>query len=323
MNALNDAVTEYLQLRRSMGFKLQLDERHLRRFVRFLGERKVKSITTKLALEFATEDTAAGPVGRVQRMCAVRGFARYWQAFDSTSEVPPAGLLRSPKKRAKPRLCDGRTLARLLSTALSGKKTATRGLRPVTLHVVFGLLAVTGMRVSEALALRRQDVDCAEGVLTIRDTKFGKSRCVPVHPSTIVILRSYMKQRDSFLRRGWRGAATVQETDLFFVSNRGTALSPGNLRDSFRRLQRKAGITKNGEPLMRIHDLRHRFAVETLRRFYTKPGVDIGSRLPALSTFLGHVNVEATYWYLSNTPALQAAAMRRVELRWKGHSHAS
>lgn len=318
MNALRQGITDYLQLRRGLGYKLEIDERHLRSFVNFLEDRKATRITTVLALAFATENQNLDTGSRVQRMSAIRGFARYWHGMDPASEIPPAGLLRCSRKRAKPRLCSQRELIRLLEAAYQGPLTRTRGLRPWTLYVLFGLLAVTGMRISEAVNLRMQDLDWKEGLLTIRDTKFGKSRCIPVHRSTLQHLRTYVGQRDRFLRRGWRGSAVKCTPGLVFVSNRGTALSTGNLRWSFRDLQRKAGLTKNGVTRMRIHDLRHRFAVETLRRWYRCGRTDIDGRLPALSTFLGHVNVAATYWYLSSTPALRTAAIGRVESRWKG-----
>jgi integrase len=317
MNAIERGVGNYLQLRRGMGFKLEIDERHLRHFVAFLRGKRASTITTKLAFEFATRNTALDAGGWLGRLVAIRGFARYWQAFDPETEIPPAGLVRVPKKRAKPRLCSQREIVRLLEAARAGPITATRGLRPSTLYTFFGLLAVTGMRVGEAIALRKSDIDWADHTLTIRDTKFGKSRRVPIHGSTAAALDTYAKRRDRFLRAGWRGAHTLR-SDLFFVSNRGSALSSSNLRLSFRTLWLKGGLMKSGTPHMRIHDLRHRFAVETLRRWYVAGIPNIGARLPALSTFLGHVNVAATYWYLSSTPALRAAAMNRVETRWKG-----
>lgn len=321
MKRLRKAILDYLQLRRGLGYKLEVDERHLRRFAEFLEKERAKRITTALALRFATANTHIDPGGWVQRMGALRGFARYWQALDPTSEVPPTGLLRCPRKRAKPRLCSQRELIGLLEATHRDWPTRTRALRPWTLYALFGLLAVTGMRVSEAIHLRSEDVDWNEGLLTIRDTKFGKSRCVPLHCTTLEVLRRYAQRRDRFLRGGWRGESAQRASGLFFVSNRGTALSGSNLRSSFRELLGKAGQAQPDGPRMRIHDLRHRFAVETLRRWYREDGTNVEARLPALATFLGHVNVTATYWYLSSTPALRAAAIGRVESRWKGVAH--
>jgi integrase/recombinase XerD len=321
MKALRKVIGDYLQLRRGLGYKLEIDERHLHRFADFLENQKATRITTQLAMAFATENPRLGRGGRISRMCTIRAFARYWNGIDPSSEIPPTGLLRSPRKRAKPRLCSGRQIIRLLEAARRGKMTQTRGLRPWTLYALFGLLAVTGMRVSEAVNLRSDDVDWREAYLTIRDTKFGKSRRVPLHRSTLQTLRRYAHRRDRFLRSGWRRSSVCQTTGLFFVSNRGTALHGGYLRSSFRELQRKAGLAAPGALRVRIHDLRHRFAVETLRRWYERSVPNLEARLPVLSTFLGHVNVASTYWYLSSTPALRAAAIGRVESRWKGVTH--
>jgi integrase/recombinase XerD len=321
MKTLCKAIRDYLRLRRGLGYKLELDERHLHRFADFLQSRETTRVTTQLALAFATENPRLDRGSWVSRMVAIRGFARYWNGLDPASEIPPKGLLRSPRKRAKPRLCSGRQIIQLLEAAHDGRLPQTRGLRPWTLHVLFGLLAVTGMRVSEAVNLRSADVDWKEAFLTIRETKFGKTRQVPLHRSTLQILRRYAHRRDRFLRAGWRGSSVRQTTGLFFVSNRGTVLSGSYLRWSFRELQRKAGLSTPGQPRVRIHDLRHRFAVETLRRWYRGSSAGVERRLPMLSTFLGHVNVAATYWYLSSTPGLRAAAMGRVESRWKGVAH--
>lgn len=318
MKSMTREIDEYLRLRRGMGFKLELDETHLRRFAAFLAERKANHITTLLALEFACANAAVGVVGRVGRLVAIRGFARHLHVVDPKHEIPPAGLIRSGKRRAKPRLCSEAELSRLLASALDVDATETRGLRPWTLHTLFGLLAVTGMRVGEATALCRSDVNWEESVLTIRGGKFGKSRLVPVHDTTLKVLRDYACRRDRHLTAGWRGKKASDEGNLFFVSNRGTALSAGWLRASFRVLLQRSGMTVAGGQNMRIHDLRHRFAVETLRKWYRRKHYDVESRLPALSTLLGHVNVAATYWYLSSTPALRAAAASRLETRWKG-----
>lgn len=317
MNTMTREIDEYLRLRRGMGFKLAVDEIHLRRFAAFLAERKAKHITTELALGFACANEAAGVGGRVGRLVSIRGFARHLHAFEPKHEVPPAGLIRSGKTRAKPRLCTQAELSRLLAAALDVEATTTRGLRPWTLHALFGLLAVTGMRVGEATALRQGDVNWEEAVLTIRGGKFGKSRMVPVHGTTLKVLRDYARRRDRYLREGRRREFAPDASALFFVSNRGTVLSGGWLRTSFRVLLQRSGMTVAGRPKMRIHDLRHRFAVETLRRWYRR-NHDVEARLPALSTLLGHVNVAATYWYLSSTPALRAAAASRLETRWKG-----
>jgi len=185
-------------------------------------------------------------------------------------------------------------------------------LRPWRLYTLFGLLSVSGMRISEALHLKSADIDWDAGVLTVRLTKFGKSRLVPLHPLTVQALAEYARRRDGFLKRSGRPCS-----GYFFVTNRGTPFSDNNARAAFRELLLKAGLYTAEQGSPRIHDLRHRFAVETLRRWY-QAGEQVEHLLPALSTYLGHVNVASTYWYLSCTPELAAAASKRVEARWKG-----
>lgn len=312
MSTLHQAVTDYLALRRGLGFKLVVDERHLRAFVVFLESRKASHVTTQLALEFATLPQGVDPGWWVQRLGAVRAFALYWQGFDPQSEVPPAGLVRCPAKRARPRFCSEAQIVQLLELARQVPPSGVHGLRPWTLYTLFGLLAVSGLRISEALHLQAQEVDWETGVLTVRNTKFGKSRLVPLHPSTVQALEAYAQRRDRFL-----SGSSKRSCGNFFVSNRGTPFSDGNARGAFRQLRRQAGLCTPEESGPRIHDLRHRFAVETLLRWY-RAGEPVDPRLPALSTYLGHVNVAATYWYLSCTPELRAAATVRVEAHWKG-----
>jgi len=323
MKTLRHAIRDYLELRRGLGFKLVVDERHLCAFALSLEKRKTSCITTQLALEFATEGQHLDRGSWVQRMCAVRAFAQYWRGLDPTSEIPPAGLLRCPKKRARPRFCSDKEIIQILDTARTVQATQTHGLRPWTLYALFGLLAVTGMRIGEAINLRADAIDWKQGVITVRNTKFGKSRLVPLHRSTLRVLVAYSRKRNRFLGGSWRGVPLRRPSGLFFVSNYGTRLSDGNLRDAFKGLLRKAELETPGLPRMRIHDLRHRFAVETIRRWYRNIGENVDRRLPVLSTYLGHVNVAATYWYLSCTPELRAIANRRVEARWKGVGHDS
>jgi integrase/recombinase XerD len=313
MKSLSQAVSDYLELRRGLGFKLVVDERHLRKFIAFLEARNTAHVTTQLALEFATLPKNVDPGWWVQRFGAVRAFALYWQGFDPHSEVPPAGLLRCPAKRARPRFLSELQLVQVMELARGMSSSGTHGLRPWTLYTLFGLLAVTGMRISEALHLQGHDIDWDTGVLTVHKTKFGKSRLVPLHPSTVQALAAYARRRERYF-----AGASSPPCGHFFVSNRGTALSDGNIRGGFGALLLQAGLLPSehgGGP--RLHDLRHRFAVETLRGWY-QAGEPVEQRLPALSTYLGHVNVAATYWYLSCTPELQAAASARVEARWEG-----
>lgn len=181
------------------------------------------------------------------------------------------------------------------------------GLRRTTYATLLGLLIVTGMRVSEVLALGLKDVDLHEGLLTIRKTKFGKTRLVPLHPSARRALQQYARQRDALVGR---------RATHFFVSSQGQPLVAENVWKTFRLLRRRVGLHASERwDTPTLHHFRHRFATESLLRWY-RAGDDIESRLPILSTFLGHVCTSSTYWYLSCNPELMGQAMRRLEQRW-------
>jgi integrase len=238
----------------------------------------------------------------------VRGFARYLHAIDSANEVPPSDLLPWQRCRATPYLYSEGELAALLAAATSLQTVY----RVLTYQTLIGLLAVTGMRVGEALALDRDDIDVIHGVLTVRLTKFGKSRELPVHASTVEALGRYLGHRDRP-----RAAASVPAV---FVSRAGTRLWYANVLWTFQRLLSCAGITRRSAACRpRIHDFRHRFAVQTMLEAY-RQGEDAEARLAILSTYLGHVNPKATYWYLSATPELLQLAADRLELHVGGVS---
>jgi integrase/recombinase XerD len=308
MKPLSRAVTDYLSLRRSLGFKLREYGDCLCEFVSFLRENGVSYITTKLALEYSTRRQKEKPVSWTRRLGIIRGFARYRIGADPRTEIPPIGLLRFRSQRARPYLYSKEEIQRLLAAAL--KMESPNPLQARTYYCLFGLLAVSGLRVGEAINLQPQDADWSTGVLTIRGAKFGKSRLVPMHPTTSAILRDYVQRRDKLFAK--------RPVSYFLVTSRGTKLEKTNLSRIFRELSRQIGIRKSGvRNGPRLHDFRHRFAIQTLLRWYQN-GEQVSRRMPALSTYLGHVNVSGTYWYLSSTPELIAAASARIEARWKG-----
>ena len=308
MKQLNVAVDDYLALRRGLGFKLREYGECLHEFVSCLKKNGLSHITTKLAVEYATHRQDEKPVSWTRRLGIIRGFARYRIGADPRTEIPPVGLLRFRSQRARPYLYSEDEIRRLLEAAL--KIESPHALQPRTYYCLFGLLAVSGLRVGEAINLQPQDVDWSEGVLTIRGAKFGKSRLVPLHPSTRAALLDYAKRRDEIFAR--RPAAH------FFVTSRGTKLEKTNLSRIFRELSRQIGIRKPGvRHGPRLHDFRHRMAIETLLHWY-RCGEQLTRRMPVLFTYLGHVNVTGTYWYLSSTPELMAAASKLLENRWKG-----
>jgi len=303
MNTLRQAVAEYIALRRAMGFKLHEESRLLPRFIDFLEEQGEEFITTDCAVRWATQCRAAQPAEWARRLRFVRVFARYRNATDPRTQIPSTGLLPYRPRRAEPYIYNDDEINRLLQAA--GQLCSPTGLRAHTYVTALGLLAVTGMRISELVALENEDVDLAHGQLTIRDTKFGKSRWLPLHSSTQQALQQYVKRRDQ--------QYPVPCSSGFFVSEPGTRLTSCTVRATFVQLSRQIGLrglTDSHGP--RLHDFRHRFAVQTLLRWYQE-GADVEQHLPELSTYLGHVKVSDTYWYLSATPELLQLALQRSE----------
>jgi integrase/recombinase XerD len=307
MKTLSKAVHDYLAMRRGLGFKLRDAGVGLLDFVAFLEREKASHITTELALRWATQPSHRQPADWASRLTWVRGFTRYWSATDPRTEIPPWGLLPHRPGRARPYLYTDDEIQRLLEAARG--LPPTQGLRGWTYSCLLGLLAVTGLRISEALALACQDVDLEEGVLTIRHSKFGKSRLVPLHLSTRQVLVEYARRRDLFL-----GGQTPTR---FLVSDRGRPLEGSTVRRTFYQLSRQTGLRGPSDHRgPRLHDFRHRFAVETLVEWY-RSGQEVERRLPILSTYLGHAHVSDTYWYLSACPELMGLAKERIERRWE------
>lgn len=307
MSTLREALDDYLALRRGLGFKLRMAGPRLLDFVVFLEREGASYISNELALRWAMQCSACQPAQWAGRLGFVRGFARHHSASDPRTEVPPYGLLPYRPGRARPYLYTEREIERLLQAAKHLPSVA--GLRRWTYYCLFGLLSVTGLRISEAIALERHDVDLQQALLTIRTSKFGKSRLVPLHPSTVQALAQYVRQRDRIL-----GQLTTLN---FLVNEHGRSLESSNVRRTFYRLSRQIGLRgRNDSHGPRLHDFRHRFAIETLVRWY-RSGEDVERRLPILSTYLGHAHVTNTYWYLSACPELMGLATQRLQRRWE------
>ena len=307
MNPLRKAVKDYLMMRRSLGFKLRDMGYNLQHFVSFMEQQHTPIIATALALRWAKLPQNVQPAHWAVRLSYVRSFARFWSATEPLTEIPPLSLLPFRYQRSTPHIYSDNEIQQLLKAA--NNLPPLRGLRRWTYHCLFGLMAVTGLRISEAITLNREDVDLKQGLLTIRLTKFGKSRLVPVHSSTVTKLKQYTHQRDNLYPR--------PSTSRFFLSNRGTPLTDCMVRQTFVKLSRQVGLIKAADSFgPRLHDLRHRFAVTTLLHWY-RTGVDVEQRLPVLSTYLGHAHVTDTYWYLSAIPELLALTKDRLEKRWE------
>lgn len=308
MSPLRIALDEYLALRRSLGFKLRLAGRLLERFVEFTDNQGAEFITCKLALHWATEPADVQPAQWANRLGMVRRFARYCCATEPRTEVPPADLLPYRYRRQRPYIYSDAQVRGLLRAA--GELPSALGLRAATYTTLLGLYASTGLRTNEALQLDRDDVDLTHGVLRISESKFGKSRCIPVHSSTQRILAQYTAQRDR--------SCPQPNTSGFFVSECATRITEWSLRYTFVKLSRQIGLRAVSDARgPRIHDFRHRFAVNTLRDWY-RAGVDVERHLPRLSTYLGHVHVTDTYWYLTATPELMHLANRQLKRTLRG-----
>ena len=298
-----DALADYLALRHRLGHKLADAERVLNRFVVHLQQLDAKTITMNAALEFildpALDPASTNPSRRLQ---AVRGFSRYLAGIDPATQIPPAGIVSYRAQRRQPYLFTDGEIDLLMTTAAA---SAITNQRAVMLNTMVGLLAVTGMRVGEAIRLTDADIDTDVAVITIRETKFGKSRQVPVTTSTIDALTSWMAIRD-------RTTPTLVCSRVF-VSGSGTPVAYTHFGLTFRRAITTAGIGDPAPVLRpRIHDLRHSFAVRTLIGWH-RNGNDIAAMLPRLSTYLGHREPRYTYRYLTASPELLGHAARLLE----------
>jgi integrase/recombinase XerD len=306
MSRLEQALKDYLRIRRSLGFQLRLPASLLENFVAFLRAAGASYITTELALRWATQPTPAQPATWAGRLGMVRRFAIWLRASEPRTDIPPTGLLQHRYRRKTPHIYSDAEIGRLL--CCTQRLRSRKGLRAHTFTTLFALLVVTGMRVNEALGLDRSDVDLTLGILYIRRTKFGKSRHVPIHPSTVDALKKYVEVRDRLF------AAPL--TPAFFTSEDGRRITDWKARYTFAKLSQQLGLrasVKGHGRGPRLHDMRHRFAARTMVRWY-RAGLDVERELPRLATYLGHVHVNHTYWYLEAVPELlQLATDRLIE----------
>jgi len=304
---LEQAFNDYLRIRRILGFRLQQQGSALRNFVAFLRAQGASHITTELALRWATQPAEAHPAQWAWRLGRVRRFAIWYSATEPRTEIPPTGLLPHRRRRKPPHIYSDAEIEGLLrrTQQLSSRK----GLRWRTFTTFFGLLVATGMRVNEALSLDQAHVDFDRGILYVQRTKFGKSRYLAVHPSTVDALKKYAEARDRLF--------PTPPTLAFFISERGGRITGGAARYTFAKLSQQLGLrvpAKGHGHGPRLHDMRHRFAVRTLIHWY-RAGLDVERELPKLATYLGHVHVNESYWYLEAVPELLQLATDRLIAR--------
>jgi integrase/recombinase XerD len=304
--SLHAHVDEYLRLRRSLGFKLERAGQVLPQLVAYLEAAGASTITRELAVAWAQLPADARPGHWAARLAIARGFAVYLQTIDPATEVPPAGVFAVRYERPIPYLWSDADIRRLLAAA----GALTPPLKAASYQALFGLLAVSGMRVGEAAGLGRDDIDLDAGVITVREqiAKLEEARLVPLHPTTVEALGRYASERDRL--------CPTPRSSQYFLSSVGSALTRSEIAKTLRKLTTTLELrTDTVHPV--AHQLRHTFAVSTLIG-WQRSGVPINERIMLLSTYLGHVSPAETYWYLTATPELMDSAAQRLERHLAG-----
>jgi integrase len=298
-------VEDYVTLRRGLGYRSPSQERALRAFARYLDrDGHDGPIPLESSLDWATSTASTDPRNPARRLTTVRGFLRHLTALDGVTDVPTPGLLGPTGHRTPPHVYSDREIADLLHAA-AGLSPAG-GLRPRCYATLFGLIACTGLRISEALALSCGDVDVADGMLTVRAGKRGRTRLVPLHPSALAPLRDYAAERARRYGPPGDGAA-------FFRTDRSDRVSYNAANSTFIVLRRQLGWTGAGRTRApRVHDLRHRMVVRRIQSWHAHD-VDVDAKIAVLATYLGHVEVRDVYWYLSAVPELMSIVADRFE----------
>jgi integrase len=301
MSPLRQALADYLQIRRALGYKLERAEKLLDQYLDYLEGLGAEQVTIENALGWVTLPAGGSGHWWAFRMSVVRGFASHLHALDPIHEVPPADLCPGRVHRVVPYLYSQEQINALMAASSS----LSSPLRQATYRTLIGLLSVTGMRVGEAIRLDNDDVDLRHRVLTVRNTKFGKSRELPLHHSTVGALRAYLRLRDRH--------QPERVSDAVLISPAGTRLLYCNVSHTFVQLVERAGVRpRSARCRPTLHGLRHSFAVRTLLGWY-RSGLEVQPRLPLLSTYLGHVHPKDTYWYLSAAPELLQLAAGRLD----------
>jgi len=312
MSALQDAVTVYLATRRALGTQLRWPEASLRAFVEFAEAEGAEFVTTELAMRWALKPPGVQRATHARRLAIVRGFAVWLQATDVRTEVPPKGLLPARHRRPAPHIYADQEIIDLMAAA--SRLRSSTGLRAATFRTLIGLLASAGLRPGEGLKLDVDDVNLVGGILTVRESKFGKSRFVPIENSVRAALADYGTFRDTVRPR--------RDSPAFLVTERGARLRENTVGNTFAALCVAVGLRPPGQRNRRgrgprLGDLRHSFATRRLVAWY-RAGLDVDRLMPRLATYLGHVSVAQTYWYIQAVPELLELATRRRETRARG-----
>lgn len=298
-------VTEFIALRRGLGYRSPTQERALRSFGRFLDASGHSGpVPLELSLEWATTTASTDPDNPARRLGTVRGFLRFLSGADGETEVPVAGLLGSYGHRKPPHIYSDKEISDLIrATSTLAPKD---GLRPCCYATLFGLLACTGLRISEALALSCHDVDLEGGIITVRVGKRQRMRLVPLHPSVLGPLGTYVTEREQ--RYG-----QAEGEQAFFRTDRSDRVSYSAAEHTFSVLRRQLGWSAVGRTRApRMHDLRHRMVVRRIEAWHAQ-NVNVDAKIPILATYMGHEDVRNLYWYFSAVPELMGIVSDRFE----------
>jgi integrase len=313
--SLTQAIDFYLDTRRQWGFALKPEERTLRQLAAYAQQIHHRGpLTSELVLAWAALPATASPLWWATRLSVAVRFARFIAPFDPRTQVPPSGVFGPAGRRRSVHLYTPQQIAQVRDAAATLEPVES--LRPATFQTFWGLLACTGLRVGEALRLQDADFDPQASTLTIRRSKFGRSRCLPLHPSAVAALRAYQGQRQQHFP-----ALTAPR---FFLTLTGRPLSYSQAEKTFRRLRQQLGWQFSPAP--RLYDLRHTFTVERLLGWYRQGPEPVDQHIYTLATYLGHRHIRHTYWYLSAVAELLALANARVAAAWnvpQGGAHVS
>lgn len=302
MISLSRSVAGFLKYHTSLGYKMNRHELYLQNFLSFLKQRRARVITNQLSLGWAMLPRDVTPYTWALRLQTIRRFAKYRFLEDPRTEIPHTELLPIRYRRRHPYIYSDDEIRRLLAAAQLPAKPFW-GIDAQTAHTAFGLVATTGIRRSELINLNQCDVDLTGRIIKIHNTKFNKSRLVPIHSTVTKRLQEYAQHRKSL---------SHSATDPFFLTKRGHRLSTSTVNFAFSAAAQQAGL-RGDVKSPRLHDLRHSFAVRLLIEWLKQSSVNVDQKMPALSTYLGHANPSATYWYLSCVPELMRLAKARME----------
>lgn len=303
-HSVAELIDSYIAMRRGLGYRSVTHERSLREFARYLDGHE-GPIPLEKTLEWAASTTSSSqPCNPARRLARVRGLLRHLHAMDGETDVPAPGLLGSTGHRTPPYVYSDAEVADLLDEAT--RLDPVGGLRPRCYLTLFGLLACTGLRISEALALSCSDVALDSGVITVRAGKRGETRLVPLHPTTVAALAEYASERE-------RRHGTADPDDAFFRTDASERISYNVAHHAFSVVRRRLGWKAEGRTRTpRVHDLRHRMVVRRIETWHAQ-GVDVDAKIPVLATYVGHVEVRDTYWYMSAVPELMTIVAQRFE----------